>query len=86
MELLYGIATGLLVLIAYYLGNYAGQKIVKGENVELPDPIKAIKEHKEQKEQMVFTDEAKKRQAKENTIMHNIDAYDGSGIGQIDVE
>jgi hypothetical protein len=63
------------------LGAKVGQKVVKGEPVELPnlDPFKAYREHEARKAQ-------REEQERLNTVLRNIDRYDGTGNGQEDVQ
>ena len=72
--------TGALCCICFLIGAKVGQKVSKGEAVELPsvNPIKAIRESKEHKE-------AEREQDKLETILRNIERYDGTARGQEDV-
>ncbi len=67
-----------LNLISFYLGAKLGQKTSKGEDLTIPTPAKAIDNFIERKEY-------KKQQEELNTMMDNIDRYDGSANGQKDV-
>lgn len=71
---------GAVNLFCFVCGAKVGQKVSKGEEVEMPsvNPLEAIKKHREEKE-------AEHEQQKLNTILENIDNYDGSGWGQKDV-
>ena len=75
---------GALNIACFFIGAKVGQKVTKGENIELPsvNPIKAIKEHNEKKQ---AEKEAEREQERINTIMQNIENYDGTGRGQKDV-
>lgn len=80
MELL-----GLVVLLAFnflcmYMGARLGQKIVKGEELELPkiNPMEAYRNREAKKEAKADADRLE-------TIMQNIDRYDGTEAGQKDV-
>ena len=75
---------GTLNIACFFIGAKVGQKVTKGENIELPsvNPIKAIKEHNEKKQ---AEKEAEREQERINTIMQNIENYDGTGRGQKDV-
>jgi hypothetical protein len=72
--------TGTMSCVCFLIGAKVGQKVSKGEAVELPsvNPIKAYRENKEQKE-------AQMEQDKLDTIMRNIEKYDGTSRGQEDV-
>ena len=79
--------TALIVLVvafaciaSFIAGAKVGQKASKGEDIELPslDPMKPIREHQERKK-------VKEEQNRFDTIMRNIEAYDGTGSNQKDV-
>jgi hypothetical protein len=68
-------------LLCFIVGAKVGQKIVRQEKIEL-NPVKVVKntitEHKVQKEK-----EAEDEYIK--AILHNIDVYDGTSVGQVKV-
>lgn len=72
--------TGALCCICFFIGAKVGQKVSKGEEIILPsvNPVKAVREHEERRE-------AEREQARLDTIMQNLEAYDGTGYGQKDV-
>lgn len=80
MELVYILALTISNIVCVIIGAKLGQKAVNGEQIELPtlNPMKAIREHQDRKE-------AEREADKFNTLMHNIDAYDGTSNGQKDV-
>ena len=67
-------------ILCFMLGAKVGQKVVKGEEIELPtiNPLEAYREHEAKKE-------AKREQEKFDTILQNIDNYDGTSYGQKEV-
>lgn len=72
-----------LNMLSFVMGAKIGQKLSKGEEIKLPDvtklnPMTIYKEHQEKKE-------ADKELEKLNTILENIERYDGTGEGQKDV-
>jgi hypothetical protein len=69
---------GTLNIACFFIGAKIGQKIVRGETIEAPNPIKAVSEHREKKE-------ARREQDRIDIIMQNIETYDGTGYGQQDV-
>lgn len=71
---------GTLNIVCFFLGAKVGQKVVKGEAIETPsfNPMRAYREEQSKKE-------ADREQSRYNTIMENIEAYDGTGMGQKDV-
>lgn len=72
--------TGMLCCACFFMGAVIGQKASNGEDIELPsvNPIRAIKELNENKQ-------AEMEQDKLETILRNIERYDGTGRGQEDV-
>ena len=72
--------TAIANICCFYLGAKVGQKVVKGEDikVEIPNPINAIKEHKEIKE-------VEKEQTKLDIMVENIDNYNGTDLGQKEI-
>ena len=75
------ITIGFLNLLCFIVGAKVGQKVVRQEKIEI-SPIKAvnrvIEEHKVKKEK-----EAEDEYTK--AILHNIDVYDGTSVGQVKV-
>ena len=81
METIFIILTvGALNVACFFIGAKVGQTVAKGEKIELPsvDPMKPIREHRAQKE-------AEMQQERIDTIMRNIESYDGTANGQEDV-
>ena len=80
MEILLALVVGTLCIVCFFVGARVGQKVVKGEKIETPrEAVKnAVIEHQERKE-------TKRQQDKLETIMRNIESYDGTGNGQEDV-
>lgn len=72
--------TGTLCCVCFFIGAKVGQKVSKGEEIKLPsiNPVKAVREHEERRA-------AEREQTRLETIMENIEAYDGTGYGQRDV-
>lgn len=65
-------------LICLIVGAKIGGKAYRGEEIKLPNPmekakvIKVTKEHNEEQKNM-------------DTMLYNIDVYDGTGLGQKDL-
>lgn len=80
MEVLLLMVMGITNILCFMIGAKVGQKVVKGEEVELPsiDPLKTYREHQEKKE-------AQREQDKVEAIMRNIEAYNGTPDGQQDI-
>jgi hypothetical protein len=67
-------------IACFVIGAAVGQKVVKAEPIATPtvNPVEAYKEHKQKKE-------AEAEKNKIDTILRNIDIYDGTGYGQEEV-
>lgn len=74
------LVVGALNIGCFFVGAKVGNKVAKGENIDLPNlnPIDKIQEHKEKKE-------ARAEKSRMDIIMSNIDNYDGTSAGQRDV-
>ncbi len=70
---------GAFIILSYTLGLKNGQKIVKSEKIDIPNPIKKIKQIKEDKEEQKIIDEYQK-------LLDNINNYDMPGYDQKDVK
>ena len=75
---------GIFIIVAYTLGLKNGQKLKNNEEIEMSEinPIKIVRNEIESFEQSF---EQKKKQDIYDTIMTNIDNYDGTGLGQKDI-
>lgn len=80
LEILTMISAGAISIVSFVMGAKMAQNIKKDKDIELPNinPLKAIRERQEHKEQ-------KKEQEKLETIMKNIEAYDGTSNRQEDI-
>lgn len=80
MEIVLVLTVGALCIGCFLIGAKVGQSVSKGEDIKLPtvNPIKAVREHNAKKE-------AEMQQDKLDTILRNIECYDGTGKGQEDV-
>lgn len=72
---------GVVNAFVFKLGANIGQAVVKGEKVEMPslNPFEAYRKHEARKE-------AEREQDKFDTILQNIECYDGTSRGQKDVK
>jgi hypothetical protein len=71
-------------IICLFFGVWIGQKTSKGEVVEVKNPLEVVnpvKLYRDSQEKRV----AQKEQDKLNTILDNIENYNGTSIGQKDV-
>ena len=71
---------GTLNVVCFFIGAKVGQTVAKGETIEAPNlnPIEIVREYNEDKERRHKLDRI-------NTLLENIDNYDGTGIGQKDI-
>ena len=67
-------------ILCFMVGAKVGQTVSKGEEVKLPsiNPMDAYRKHQERKE-------AEFEQDKLETIMRNLEAYNGTDDGQKDI-
>lgn len=74
------LVTGALCIACFYIGAKVGQTASKGDKIEVPNinPVRIIQERQERKT-------AEEEKNKMDTILRNIDMYDGTAIGQQDV-
>ena len=72
---------GIFIIIAYTLGLKNGQKLKNNEEIKMPEinPAKIVRNE-------IESFEEKKRQSTFETMMSNIDNYDGTGLGQKDID
>lgn len=80
MEALLLAVMGLTNIACFVIGAKVGQTVSKGEDIKLPtiNPMEAYREREEKRQ-------AKAEQDKLETIMQNIEKYDGTSNGQEDV-
>lgn len=80
MEVLLLMVMGLVNVACFVIGAKVGQATAKGEKVEIPtiNPMQAARDRQVKKE-------VQKEQDRLNVILHNIEKYDGTGLGQEDV-
>jgi hypothetical protein len=73
------VGIGLINVLCFLIGAKTGQKASKGEDITLPNlnPIEAVREHEISRQQ-------KKEEDNFNTMLDNIEVYDGTSIGQKD--
>ena len=74
------LATGALCIGCFFVGAKVGQTVSKGEDIKMPtvNPLEAYRQHQSKQE-------AQAEQSRIDTIMRNIENYDGTGNGQEDV-
>lgn len=72
---------GALNVACFLIGAKIGQRVARDETIELPDlnPMKIISDIQQRKE-------VAREQREYDTILENIDNYDGTSAGQKDVK
>lgn len=80
MDILLIAVVGTLNIACFLIGAKVGNAVSKGKEIQLPNlnPVKAYNEHLERHE-------AQREKNRLETIMRNIERYDGTGTGQEDV-
>lgn len=72
---------GIFIIVSYTLGLKNGQKLKNNEKIKIPEvnPIKIVRNE-------IDDFEERKKQRKDEIIKFNIDNYDGTGLGQKDID
>ena len=70
---------GVFIMFSFLLGIKIGISISLKKDIEIKSPLKIIKEHKENKQAEL---DREYEERIEEINMYNIDAYDGTGLGQ----
>ena len=80
MEILLILLVGTLNIVCFLVGAKVGQQASKGEPIKTPEinPMKAVRERQERKA-------AEEEKNKLDTILRNIEIYDGTANRQEDV-
>lgn len=80
MEVLLMLATGALCIVCFTVGARVGQKVSRGEEVKLPkvNPMEIAREREDKRE-------AQREQDRLDTILRNVENYDGTPNKQEDV-
>lgn len=80
MEVLLLLVMAIANIVCFMVGAKVGQAVSKGEDVKLPtlNPVEIYKTHKENKV-------AEAEQDKIDTVMQNLEAYNGTEAGQKDI-
>lgn len=82
MILAFLVLVGMQNLICVVVGLKIGLALNKGESFSLPNPIK---EYADMQAKRQAKKEAKLEQDRVDTILKNIENYDGTGFGQLEV-
>lgn len=80
MEVLLVLVVAAACIVCFLIGAKVGQTVSKGEEIKLPtvNPLELVQEHREKRA-------AREERDKVETILRNIESYDGTGYGQEDV-
>ena len=80
MEALLLLIMGATNIVCFIIGAKVGQTVSKGEDIKTPsiNPVEAFRKHEAKKEAQIEQD-------RNETIMRNIESYDGTSKGQEDV-
>ena len=80
MEVLLLLVMGAVNIACFMIGAKVGQTAAKGEDIKLPtvNPMELVQEHREKRA-------AQEERDKVETILRNIENYDGTAYGQEDV-
>ena len=81
MDILLIAVVSTLNIVCFFVGAKVGQTVAKDKEIETPkilSPVTAYKAH-------IATKEAEIEKNRLDTILHNIEHYDGFGNGQKDV-
>ena len=65
-------------IICFFIGAKIGQTVVKNKEIKAPNPVKAVREYKESKEEAERLEEIQ-------TMLHNIAVYDCTELGQKEI-
>ena len=77
------ISIGIINILCFFIGAKVGQKVVKGEEIKAPDISKLNPMNIQKKREEKY--EVEKEKSKLETILRNIERYDGTDTGQEDV-
>ena len=75
------VSIGLMNVLCFLIGARTGQKVVKGEEVTLPNVnlVQAVKSYEERRQ-------AEVEEENFNTMLENIENYNGTSLGQKDLK
>lgn len=81
MEALLLAVMGLVNVLCFVIGAKVGQTVAKDKEIKLPslNPVEVMREHKAKSK-------AEAEQERYETIMRNIETYDGTSAGQREVK
>ena len=77
------VSIGIINILCFFVGAKIGQKVIKGEEIKAPDISKLNPINIQKKREEKY--EVEKEKSKLETILRNIERYDGTDTGQEDV-
>lgn len=77
------VSIGIINILCFFVGAKIGQKVIKGEEIKTPDISKLNPMNIQKKREEKY--EVEKEKSKLETILRNIERYDGTDTGQEDV-
>lgn len=77
------ISIGIMNILCFFIGAKIGQKVIKGEEIKAPDISKLNPMNIQKKREEKY--EVEKEKNKLETILRNIERYDGTDTGQEDI-
>lgn len=82
MQAIILLVAGAMNVLCFIVGARIGQKVKNGEAIEVKAPkIKPLKANRERQ----YDKEADRKQKEFDAIMRNVDAYNGTAMGQEDI-
>ncbi len=82
MQAIILLVAGAMNVLCFIVGARIGQKVKNGETIEVKAPkIKSLKANRERQHDK----EADRKQKEFDAIMRNVDAYNGTAMGQEDI-
>jgi hypothetical protein len=80
MEVLLLAVSGIVNVLCFVIGAKVGMAVKKDKEIQLPsvNPVEALREHKDKRAE-------REEQAKIDKILQNIERYNGTPNGQVDV-
>lgn len=82
MDILTILVVGTLNIVCFFIGAKVGQTVSKGKEIEIVTPVEYIKRVQQEN---IDRREQELEQKRLDTILHNIENYDGTPNGQEDV-
>lgn len=75
------ISLGIINILCFLIGAKTGQMVLKNKDIKIlsvPNPIKKVKEYRQYQDEQSYQENVK-------NMWDNINSYDGTGLGQKDI-